>query len=129
MFNYFLNLKKIRDVNALVSFSFGEYSKTTETMSDEEIISEIMKHLKTMYGNHIPNPSKILRTNWNSNPYAFGAYSFTPKNASSASFKVFEQAIANKLFFAGEHTSQDYRGTVHGAYLSGIREAKKMLEN
>lgn len=30
-------------------------------------------------------------------------------------------------FFAGEHTSRDYRGTAHGAYLSGIREAKKII--
>jgi monoamine oxidase len=35
--------------------------------------------------------------------------------------------INNKLFFAGEHTERDYRGTVHGAYLSGIREADKII--
>jgi len=33
-----------------------------------------------------------------------------------------------RVFFAGEHTSSDYRACVHGAYLSGLREAAKVLE-
>jgi monoamine oxidase len=37
-------------------------------------------------------------------------------------------AVNNKLFFAGEHTEREYRGTVHGAYLSGIREADKIID-
>ena len=32
-----------------------------------------------------------------------------------------------RLFFAGEHTHEKYRATVHGAYLSGIREADRIL--
>lgn len=32
------------------------------------------------------------------------------------------------LFFAGAATSIDYSGTVHGAYLRGLREAKRLLE-
>ena len=34
---------------------------------------------------------------------------------------------ANRLFFAGEATSSDYAATVHGAFLSGEREAKKIM--
>jgi hypothetical protein len=29
--------------------------------------------------------------------------------------------------FAGEHTQMDYFSTVHGAYLSGIRESERIL--
>ncbi|WP_244191285.1 FAD-dependent oxidoreductase [Klebsiella pneumoniae] len=36
------------------------------------------------------------------------------------------ESVGNRLFFAGEHTSRKYRGTVHGAYLSGVREANKI---
>lgn len=32
-----------------------------------------------------------------------------------------------RVFFAGEHTSSDYRACVHGAYLSGLREAARVL--
>jgi monoamine oxidase len=37
-------------------------------------------------------------------------------------------SVGQKLFFAGEHTEKDYFSTTHGAYLSGIREAGKILE-
>jgi monoamine oxidase len=33
------------------------------------------------------------------------------------------QSIDNRVFFAGEATDRKYFGTVHGAYLSGLRVA------
>ncbi|MFK7798654.1 MAG: flavin monoamine oxidase family protein [Aureispira sp.] len=125
-FNYFLNMKKIANTNALMTFAFGEYSKQTEQMTDQAIIAAIMEHLKNIYGPDIPQPSQFLRTKWNENPYSYGAYSFATNGTSSALFEMFEKAINNQVFFAGEHTIHDYRGTVHGAYLSGIRAAKKI---
>jgi monoamine oxidase len=127
-FNYFMNVSKFADVNALMSFTFGAYSKLTEEMTDAEVIDEIMNHLKTIYGNSIPNPTNMLRTKWNTNKFSFGAYSYATNGTRSSDFEAFEESIDNKLFFAGEHTNRDYRGTVHGAYLSGIREAEKIVE-
>jgi len=126
-YNYFLNLKKITNKNALMTFTFGDYSVISEQMTDEQVIKEIMTHLKSIYGDNIPNPTSILRTKWNSNPYTFGSYSFATNNTRSCDFETFEKPIDNKVYFADEHTSVEYRGTVHGAYLSGIREAKKII--
>lgn len=125
-FNYFLNVKKYTNANALMTFAFGDYSKETEEMNDSQITNEIMAHLKSIYGENIPEPSNMLRTKWSSNVYTYGSYSFAPSGTSSNDFRIFEQPINNKVFFAGEHTIFDYRGTVHGAYLSGLREAKKI---
>ena len=127
-FNYFLNLKNFNNSNTLMTFAFGDYAIKTELMSDKEVITAIMEQLKSIYGEDIPNPTKMLRTKWKSNKYSFGAYSFVPYTAKSLDFKVFEESINNKIYFAGEHTSIKYRGTVHGAYLSGIREAKKIIK-
>lgn len=128
-YNYFLNVKKFSNKNALITFAFGNYSVKSEQMTDEQVIEEIMSHLKSIYGKNIPNPTNMLRTKWNSNPYTFGSYSFATNNSKSNEFEIFEEPIDNKVFFAGEHTSVEYRGTVHGAYLSGIREAKKIIKN
>lgn len=127
-YNYFLNVKKYSNVNALMTFSFGDISKREEYLSDQEIVDEIMVNIHRMFGPNIPRPKQILRTKWNNNPYAFGSYSFPAFGSSPEDFKAFEQSLNNKIFFAGEHTIHDYRGTVHGAYLSGIREAKKLVK-
>lgn len=126
-FNYFLNMRKFSTSNALMTFAFGEYATITETMTDSQIINEIMLHLKSIYGNTIPNPTHLLRTKWGQNPHSFGAYSYATNGSTSADFDTMAAEIGNKLFFAGEHTNKQYRGTVHGAYLSGIREAEKMI--
>ena len=125
-FNYFLNLNKFSESNALMTFAFGDYSKTTENMADNEVIDEIMNHLKSIYGSGIPEPTKFLRTKWVSNEYTFGSYSFATNGTRTSDFSVFEESMNNKLFFAGEHTSKDYRGTVHGAYNSGFRAAEQI---
>ena len=33
------------------------------------------------------------------------------------------------IYFAGEHTNRHYPSSVHGAYLSGLREAGRIADN
>lgn len=127
-FNYFVNVKKFHPtVNALMTFAYADYARQTESMSDAEIIDEIMLHLKDIYGSNIPNPTNILRTRWQANQHTFGSYSYTAMATEMRHFDDLAAEIADKLFFAGEHTEADYFSTVHGAYLSGIREADKII--
>ncbi len=126
-FNYFLNMNKFTSTNGLMTFAFGDYASLTETMTDSEIITEIMLHLKTIYGSNTPNPTHFLRTKWGQNINTFGAYSYATNGTNSDDFDTLAKDVNNKLFFAGEHTEKDYRGTVHGAYLSGIREADHII--
>lgn len=125
-FNYFLNMNTFASGNFLMTFAFGDYAEATEQMSDQDIIQEIMNHLKAIYGNSIPNPKNMLRTKWKSNPMSYGSYSFAANGTRSTDFITLANKVNNKLFFAGEHTSRNYRGTVHGAYLSGIRAAEEI---
>ncbi len=128
-FNYFMNLNKfLPSSNALMTFAFGKYASQTESMTDAQVISEIMTPLKAIYGNNIVNPSQFLRTKWGSNPNSFGSYSFATTGTTTEDFNTMSQSVQNKLFFAGEHTELEYRGTVHGAYLSGLREADKIID-
>ncbi|MCA6440787.1 MAG: FAD-dependent oxidoreductase [Sediminibacterium sp.] len=126
-FNYFMNMNKFVQQNALMTFAFGNYSAFTETLSDAQVITEIMLHLKSIYGNSIPNPTSFLRTKWGVNPHTFGSYSFATTGTTTTDFDTLSNSVDDKLFFAGEHTNKQYRGTVHGAYLSGLREADKII--
>ena len=127
-FNFFQNLSKYSTTKGLMTFTFGNYSVEAEKMPDEEIINQIMRNLKTIYTTDLPNPVKFLRTKWNTNKFSYGSYSYVNKDGNSKAFEVLSQDINKQVFFAGEHTSKDYRGTVHGAYLSGLREAKKIIK-
>lgn len=128
-FNFFVNVKKFHpSVNALMTFAYADYGRQTETMTDTEVIAAIMAHLKDIYGNNIPNPTNMLRTKWASNENSFGAYSYTAKETEMHHFDDLAAEVSNKLFFAGEHTNIDYFSNAHGAYLSGIREADKIIK-
>lgn len=127
-FNYFLNYRTFSSANALMTFAFGKYSVLTETMTDSAIQNEIMNHLKAIYGNSIPSPTHFRRTKWNSQAYTRGSYSFVAAGSTSDDFATLAHPVNNRLFFAGEHTSQDYRGTVHGAYISGISAASAIVD-
>ena len=69
----------------------------------------------------------MLRTKWAQNEFTYGAYSFATNGTTSQDFDALTSVIDNKVYFAGEHTNKDYRGTVHGAYLSGVSQAAKII--
>jgi monoamine oxidase len=128
-FNYFVNVKKFHPTtNALMTFAYADYARQTETMTDAQIIDEIMLHLKDIYGNSVPNPTNMLRTKWQTNENSFGAYSYTAVGTEMEHFEQLAEEVDDKLFFAGEHTNVDYFSTAHGAYLSGLREADKIID-
>lgn len=128
-FNYFVNVKKFQpSVNSLMTFAYADYARQTETMTDAQIIDEIMAHLRDIYGNSIPNPTNMIRTKWQTNENSLGAYSYTQVGTEMQHFDDLAEEIQDKLFFAGEHTHIDYFSTAHGAYLSGIREADKVID-
>jgi monoamine oxidase len=127
-FNYFLNVKKFHpQSNTLITFAYADYARKTESMADAEVIDEIMSHLKDMYGNAIPNPINFLRTKWQNNPNSFGSYSYPIMETEMKFFDKLADKIEDKIFFAGEHTISSHFATVHGAYLSGLREADKII--
>lgn len=76
-YSYFVNLKfHDPNNNSLMTFAFSQPARDTELMSDQQVVDEIIDCLRDIYGKDIPAPVKFLRTKWNSNPNAYGAYSY-----------------------------------------------------
>ena len=124
---YFMNYRTFSDQNMLLALSFGTYSSRVEAQPDAAIQAEIMDILSTMFGDEILQPEQLIVTRWSQDPHTLGAYSFIGSDVRPRDFNRLAQPVANRLFFAGEHTIFNYHGTVHGAYLSGISAAEKII--
>lgn len=107
----------------------GDFAKNMEHQSDAQILSEIMSILKKIYGDKIPQPIAHKITRWGQDEFAYGSYSSLRPGARAygLDFKIMSKPIDRQVFFAGEATHPYYPATVHGAYLSGEREAKRFL--
>jgi len=128
-YNYFVNVKKFHPtVNALMTFAYAERARETENQTDAQVLADIMAHLRDMFGPTTPEPSRMLRTRWLSDPFSYGGYSFTAVGSSMSQFDDLARSLDDRLFFAGEHTHREYFSTAHGAYLSGAREAEKIIQ-
>lgn len=127
-FPYFINWDEYTDKPALIAITGGSFARRLEGLTDHNLASEVMNGLKRIYGDSIPQPEAILRTKWASDPFSFGSYSNLPVGTTARERTILAEPIRDRLFFAGEATSSEYPATVHGAFLSGIREAKRVIE-
>jgi polyamine oxidase len=90
-----------------------------ERQSDEETQKEVMKVLREMYPDKdIPEPTAFMYPRWSTTPWAYGSYSNWPP---STTLEMHENLRANvdRLWFAGEATSAQYFGFLHGAWYEG----------
>jgi monoamine oxidase len=128
-FGEFLNLAIYSQQSALMAFTGGSFAEKIEQLSEAEIVERIMRVLRRSYGDRIPQPESVMITRWNQDPFTFGAYSYIPVGGDISDRDILAEPVGDRLFFAGEATDRDYASTVHGAYLSGIREAKRIINS
>lgn len=84
-------------------------------------------------------------TRWKSDEWSRGSYSYVAAGSSGNDYDLMASPVAPPLvtgmapgtlsppnpprvFFAGEHTIRNYPATVHGALLSGLREAGRIAD-
>jgi monoamine oxidase len=69
---------------------------------------------------------QAIVNDWQSDPFARGAYSYVPVGGAGARKKL-AKPVAGTLFFAGEATNYDGQpGTVAGAIAAGYRAAREV---
>ena len=119
----FIDLNQVTGHPILMSFAGGDFGASIEGSSDAELVSRATENLRRMFGSGVPAPNAVLTSRWRSDRYSLGSYSYNPVGVSSNAYDIIAEPHGDRVYFAGEHTSRKYRGTVHGAYISGIREA------
>ena len=122
-FPVFLNWAQYTGKPFLIAFAGYKLSEKLDTLNESQIRSEISKPLELLAGKNTIEALKYSA--WKKDPLAFGSYSVLPPGISGKKFD--DLSISEgKIHFAGEATIRGQNGTVHGAYLSGIREAEKL---
>ena len=114
------------NVPVLLGFNAADRGREIESWTDQQIVASAMATLRHLFGSDIPEPIDYQLTRWASDPFALGAYSYNPVGADPNLRRNLAKPIASKLYFAGEATDDEYFGTAHGAYLSGLRAAEEI---
>ena len=123
-----LNLARHTGRPVLMAFTGGAFARALEARSDGQVASEVIRVLRRIYGAGVPEPESVAVTRWASDPFARGSYSHVRVGATGAEYEVLARPLSGgRLRFAGEATTRRWPATVHGAYLSGVREAERLL--
>ena len=113
----------------LCCYTGADFAKQIETWTDSAIVASAMTTLRIIYGETIPYPTNHVLSRWGSDPYSLGSYTYSTVGSDQPSDRLAMAAtVANRLFFAGEATSDLYPATVVGAYLSGLDVAKRVVD-
>ncbi|MEM7348771.1 MAG: FAD-dependent oxidoreductase [Chloroflexota bacterium] len=128
VFSAWFNIYRSTKQPVFLAFNAGTFGRKVETFSDDEIVAQAMDTLRLMYGTNATDPLDAQITRWASDPFAFGSYSSPGVGMTSDTRSELAAPIADRIFFAGEATHSKYPSTVHGAYLSGQREARRIRE-
>jgi polyamine oxidase len=116
-----VNGETFADAPLLVGLRGGREAREREALSDQDAVAQVVTALNA------PNPTGSLVTRWAADPFARGSYSFIAVGSSPDDMEALAEPVGERLLFAGEATNPEFFATVHGAYLSGIREAERIL--
>jgi polyamine oxidase len=126
---FFTNGYQIYNRPALVGLSAPPLTQYLESHPEEvyRFYEAAFKSIQVDKTKPLPKMTKMLATDWTTNPYFRGSYS-----ALLVGQDFFDSVLpfidgAGRLRFAGEHTTIEANGCVDGAYATGRREAEYIL--
>mmetsp|Transcript_12455 Transcript_12455/g.41022 ORF Transcript_12455/g.41022 Transcript_12455/m.41022 type:complete len:772 (+) Transcript_12455:49-2364(+) len=121
-FFLFYSYRDISGGNVLIGLVAGEAAVQFEESTEAESVARIMQVLRGIYGADIADPLRAVCTRWASDPYALGSYSHIAVGASGDDYDTMAEPFG-RIFFAGEATTRRWPATMHGAMMTGLREA------
>jgi monoamine oxidase len=125
-----INFYKYLGKPILMVFNEGDYARQLEDMTDTQVLDAAMSVLRDAYGRSIPDPIDLQRSRWAQNPFSLGSVAHVPPGASGADFDLIGKPVPDdrgRLLFAGDSTIGILPCLVLTAFLSGQREAERII--
>jgi monoamine oxidase len=121
------NMEKITGQPILMGFTSGQSAIHIEALRDPEIVALAMERLRGFYGDEIPEPMDYKITRWHADPFSLGSYSYFALATELGDRAILAEPVGNKVLFAGEATIDRAFAQVPGAYMTGLREADRII--
>lgn len=112
----------------LECFLGGDAASAAEKMDLPTLHDQVQVELASIFGNSTGMIENVSITQWSSNPYIGGAWSYAPLGASAKDFDRLAEPVGRRVYFAGEGTCRMLYGNVHAAVVSGARAAHSILD-
>ncbi|KAL9029669.1 MAG: hypothetical protein Q9196_002111 [Gyalolechia fulgens] len=94
-------------------------SYVVEAQDAETTKAEVLDVLRSMFGaDKVPEPIAFMYPRWSLEPWAYGSYSNWPPGTTLEMHQNLRASV-DRLYFAGEATSTEYFGFLHGAWFEG----------
>ncbi|XP_068579345.1 peroxisomal N(1)-acetyl-spermine/spermidine oxidase-like [Cebidichthys violaceus] len=123
--------------HVLCGWIAGHESEYMETLPEQEVRLSITELIRTFTGNPTITPKRVLRSQWFHDPWTCGSYSHPAIGCTKQDLENMMEPLPTKgsqsqplqVLFAGEATHPYYYSTVHGALLTGWREADRLISH
>ena len=98
----------------------NEQSYPVDLQDNEATKKQVMEVLRKMFGkDKVPDPIDFMYPRWSTTPWAMGSFSNWPPGTTLEMHQNF-RANVGRLWFAGEATSAQFYGWLHGAWTEGM---------
>jgi CRP-like cAMP-binding protein len=124
-----VNLWKTHRIPALALVVGGTFGSSIEAWPESEARAFGARVVRRLFGSEAKEPSSVIVTRWSSDPFTRGAYSHLPVGSTPDDLEALASPVDKRLLFAGEATVRTHWGCIHGAYVSGLREAARLTGN
>jgi monoamine oxidase len=114
-----------------MTFGLGANADDIEALPEPQLKELIASRFRVFADESFTvNDFDIYRTHWRHDPNFGGTYSYLRITTDTEHYAAMAKPIFNcSWHFCGEHTHCNFRGSVHGAYFSGLDSADAILRN
>lgn len=124
-FPTFFDMTEFAGAPTLVCLYSGAFAVRAQEGPPESITAACLGVLREVLGD-VPEPVATHATSWTDDPFSLGSYSYYTVEADPDDTRALAEPPDELLSFAGEATSVEAYQTVHGAFTSGLREARRI---
>jgi monoamine oxidase len=111
--------------DVLLAYFGGTLARELELRGEMEVFAR--DELKSIFGTEFVRKIRAsLTSSWVSDPFSMGSYSAALPGKAHLREQL-NRPIADRIYFAGEASSVNHFGTVHGAWHSAVETAERML--